>query len=125
MSALAIDMAGGFNDEDRRRFERIDLRVEDILKRLEDIAARFHEVEVDIDDLRGSKADKDDLSSATVRDHETRMRLAEVSMADIKQGLADIKKDLEPLKAWRWKELGAIGAIVALAEFLFHVVLKG
>jgi hypothetical protein len=129
MSAIAFhsgdfEMAGGFTDEDRRRFERIDIRLEDILKRFDEVVQRVRDVEVDLDELRMSKAERSDLSESAVQDHETRMRLVEKSQADIAAVLAEIKRDLEPLKAWRWKELGAVGAIVALAEFAFHVLVK-
>lgn len=114
-----VDMAvGGFTDEDRRRFERIDLRVEDILKRFDEVTQRVRDVEVDVDDLRMSKAERG-------KDQETRLALVERAQLDISNTLKEIKEDLEPLKAWRWKELGAVGAIVALAEFVFHVLVKG
>lgn len=118
-------MAAGFTDDDRRRFERIDLRVEDILKRFDEVTQRVRDVETDLDEMRMSKADRGDLSESAVHDHEARMRLVEKAQADISAMLVEIRRELEPLKAWRWKELGAVGAIVGIAEFLFHVLVKG
>ena len=113
-----LDMAvGGFTDEDRRRFERIDLRVEDILKRFDEVTQRVRDVEVDIDEIRMSKAESG-------KDHETRLTLVERAQIDIFKTFGEIKQDLELLKAWRLKELGGIAAIVALAEFVFHILVK-
>ena len=129
-------MAGaGFTDDDRKRFERMDLHIEDVLKKIEELFQRFRDVEVDIDDLRASKAEKADLSLTTVHSHETRLQLVEAAhkamekelgamQAEVKQMFESIKKDLEPLKAWRLKELGGIAVIVAMAEMLFHLVVK-
>lgn len=116
--------AGGFTDDDRRRFERVDLRVEDILKRMDELVARFRDVEVDIDELRGGKADKSDLSQNLVHNHETRIQLIENGLKGFGDALASIKGDLEPLKAWRWKQLGALGLFVALVEVLMRVIFK-
>lgn len=117
-------MAGGFTDDDRRRFERVDLRVEDILKRMDELVARFRDVEVDIDELRGEKADKSDLSNAMVHNHETRIQLIETGLKGFGDTLTAIKGDLEPLKAWRWKQLGALGLFVALLEVLMRLIFK-
>ena len=119
------DMAvGGFTDDDRRRFERLDLRAEDILKKIDELVGRFRDVEVDIDELRQTKADKSELSDSMVHNHETRIQLIEAGFKGFGETLTAIRRDVEPLKAWRWKQLGALGLLVILVEWLGRLLFK-
>lgn len=137
----------GFTDEDRRRFERIDIRVEDILQRMNELVSRIgtvegslptmatrdelHELEIDIDDLRGRKADRVDLSARVVSEHEARLRVLEGQYTAgqeehqrLDREVQQVRKDLEPLKAWHWKEIGALAGVMACIEILLHVFWK-
>ena len=122
IEAMPVDT--GFNADDRRRFERVDFTVEAILKKLEAVEKRFEDVEVDIDDLRGTKADKSEYSQQMLTDHETRLRIVESNQRDVKELLGGIRSDLEPLREWRWKQLGALGVVILLVEVIAHVVFK-
>lgn len=145
MSSTALDMAiMGFTDEDRRKLERVDLRAEAMEKRMDELYQRttrieeklissatrgeLRDVEVSIDELRLGKADRGELSLREIRDHETRLRLIETTAADLKKDLKastdSIKADLDPLKEWHWKELGALAAITGLIEVIAHVLFK-
>jgi hypothetical protein len=117
-------MAMGYTEDDRRRFERVDLRVEDILKGMEDLRSRFRDVEVDIDELRGGKADKSELGGKVIGDHETRLRLVEASMSGVMESMRNIEKELQLIQAWRWKAVGAFAVIIAVVNFLANRFLK-
>jgi len=114
----------GFTDDDRRRLERADVRVETILSRIDELVGRFRDIESEIDALKSSKADRGELDRAMVADHETRIRLIEKGLSGFSDGLEAIRKDLEPIKQFHWKQLGALSVLVVLVEVLGRLIFK-
>lgn len=121
----------GFTADDRKVLNQLPVILQNITEKttsIGDRVTRIEELKADrsemrelerqivsrLDDIRVwiGKVETGKGSAADVSDHETRLRLLETNTA----GLPDAMKDMDQLKAWRWKTIGyAMGAAGALA----------
>lgn len=124
------DMVAKLNEEDRKRFERMDIRLEDVLKRMDVLASKLEGVERTIN-VSASKKDVEELleeidtirekSTQTVIDHETRLRMMEKTMTNIETVAQRLESETEGLKEWKWKQIGFILGITTLLQVLAKV----